>query len=79
MNIHVNLYASFTSLLPEGSCGNACNVALETGATVGRLLAILDIDTEAAKIIFRNGVHAKLDDTLEDGDRVAVFPPIAGG
>ncbi len=30
-------------------------------------------------MVARNQVHAQLDTALEDGDEVAVLPPLAGG
>jgi len=39
----------------------------------------LKIGLEVPKIIFLNGLHAGFDDVLKNGDRLAVFPPIAGG
>jgi molybdopterin converting factor small subunit len=39
----------------------------------------LNIAEDEPKIIFLNGIHAKPDDRLKEGDRLAVFPPIAGG
>ena len=52
---------------------------LESGTTIARLLDMLDIRRKTAKIILRNGLHAGPDDVLEDGDTLAIFPPIAGG
>jgi sulfur carrier protein ThiS len=52
---------------------------LDEGTTVENLFADLDIPSDSPKITFVNGVHAEPDRVLEEGDRVAVFPPIAGG
>jgi len=30
-------------------------------------------------MIFLNGLHATGDEVLREGDRVGVFPPVAGG
>jgi molybdopterin converting factor small subunit len=34
---------------------------------------------DKVKIIFLNGIHASGEETLREGDRVGVFPPVAGG
>jgi|UniRef100_A0A7C4AQ30 molybdopterin synthase sulfur carrier subunit len=79
IKIKLVLYASLAHLLPAGSTGNSCTVELEEGATVGTLLHKLGIPIDAPKIVFVNGRHAGNDHALAPNDRVAVFPPIAGG
>jgi len=49
------------------------------GTSVREILKQLEIGPNEPKIVFLNGVHAGLDQMLKDGDRIAVFPPIAGG
>ncbi len=79
MKIKLVLYASLAHLLPPGSTGNSCALEVEEGATVGMLLDKVGIPTDAPKIVFVNGRHAGNDHVLAADDRVAVFPPIAGG
>ena len=79
MKVHVNLYASLAANLPANSEGSACTLEVDDGATVGTLLRVLGIEADFPKILFLNGVHADLDTVVSEGDRVAVFPPIAGG
>lgn len=79
MRIQLTLYASLASRLPETSAGNACTLEVKDGAAVRDILGQLKIGLEVPKIIFLNGIHASLDDVLKNGDRLAVFPPIAGG
>lgn len=50
-----------------------------TGATVRDVIDKLNIPDEKVSIIFINGRHAKRDHELEDGDRLALFPPVGGG
>jgi sulfur carrier protein ThiS len=49
------------------------------GTTVKALLENLKVPMETVKLIFVNGTHAKDGDVLKDGDRLGVFPPVAGG
>jgi molybdopterin converting factor small subunit len=79
MRIQLSLYASLASHLPEKGRGNACTLEVQEGTAVRDILGQLKIDLEVPKIIFLNGIHAGLDDVLKNDDRLAVFPPIAGG
>ncbi|MBI4775144.1 MAG: MoaD/ThiS family protein [Deltaproteobacteria bacterium] len=78
MRVEVKLFASLKRNYPSGMSDERV-VELESGTSVARLLDMLDIPRKAAKIILRNGRHAEPEDILEDGDRLAIFPPIAGG
>jgi molybdopterin converting factor small subunit len=66
--------------MPEQGIG-AASQALEVddGITITGLLKRLGVPQEQVKIIFRNGIHAGGDEVLKDGDRLGVFPPVAGG
>jgi sulfur-carrier protein len=79
MKLQLFLYASLASLLPPGSQGHSAVMELEDGTTVQQLLDRLTIRADMPKIVFLNGLHAKGEEILKEGDRVAVFPPIAGG
>ncbi len=54
---------------------------LEIGANqkVADVLNAIGINPQDAAIIFINGIHAKLDSALKEGDVLALFPPIGGG
>ena len=80
MKIEVKLYASLAQYGPEESVGKppqAMEVA--EGTTIKELLKVLTVPAEAVKVVFLNGIHAKGDEVLKEGDRVGVFPPVAGG
>jgi len=79
MKIQLILYASLASFLPPGSSGNCCEMEVREGSTVKDVMDGMQVPPEAPKIFFVNGRHAKQDQQLQEGDRVAVFPPIAGG
>jgi len=57
------------------------DIELASGTTVLQVLDYLSIsaDERSIGIIFVNGRHAKLDCVLEEGDVLAIFPPVAGG
>jgi molybdopterin converting factor small subunit len=79
MKIELHLYASFKSLLPEGSNGNTFIAEVDEGITVGELLRRMNIPAGAPKIVLLNGIHANGNEILKEGDRVGAFPPVAGG
>lgn len=80
MKIQLNLFAFLTGYLPDKKSGGFANlVEVEEGTTIKSLLEGLKVPPELPKIIFLNGVHAEETATLKDGDRLGVFPPLAGG
>jgi molybdopterin converting factor small subunit len=74
MRIELKLYASLGRYMPEQ---NAVEIA--EGSTIRGLLEGLKVPMDAVKLIFLNGVHADGGEVLKEGDRVGVFPPVAGG
>ncbi len=80
MNIRVKFYASFR----EAVGSDSVELALATGATVGELVTHLQsgypklAGLENA-IIAVNKMHRNSDWKLEEGDEVAIMPPVAGG
>ena len=79
MRIELRLYASLSRYLPEKREGNSCDIEIAPGTTINELLRDRNIPLEAPKVIFLNGVHARGDEILKEGDRVGAFPPVAGG
>jgi molybdopterin synthase sulfur carrier subunit len=79
LHVELRLYASLRKYLPGETPDGACQIELEEGATVRSLLARIHIPADAPKIVFLNGVHARGDEALKEGDRVGAFPPVAGG
>lgn len=79
MRVQLLLYASLAKLLPPQGTGNAFTMEVEEGSSIGDLLALVKVPEDSPRIIFVNGRHAEADRELANGDRVAVFPPIAGG
>lgn len=74
-HIQLKLFASLTPLSPE----NADHVPIDPGISVKEMLDRLDIPTVKAHLIFINGVKRSLETRLSGGERVGIFPPVAGG
>jgi len=74
MKVELNLFASLARFVPRSG-------SLDVGenTTILELLRHLGVPMDKVKIIFLNGSHASGDETLQEGDRVGVFPPVAGG
>jgi molybdopterin synthase sulfur carrier subunit len=80
MRIQVRLYASLQRFMPgERDSSSFHDMEVEEGTTVGAFLQALDVPAETVKLIFLNGIHAHADQILKEGDRLGVFPPVAGG
>ncbi len=80
MKIQLRLFASLAVYLPDQQKdGPSCLAEVEEGTTIKSLLESLKVPPELPKIIFLNGVHADETAVLKDGDRLGVFPPLAGG
>ena len=52
---------------------------IENSADIDYLLKLLNMKREDIAIIMINGRHGEHDAALNDGDVVALFPPIGGG
>lgn len=79
MKITLHLFASLAEYLPDQTKGNPNLLDIEEGTTVKGLIDLLRIPPDSPRIIFRNGLKVRADETLAEGDRVGMFPPLAGG
>ena len=79
MQVELKLYAMLRKYRPEGEAGESLFLDLENGATVAQLLEELGIPPEIPKAIFVNDLSKRPEHVLADGDRVGIFPPVAGG
>ena len=48
-------------------------------ATAADILSLLDIPAEEVSILLIHGFHRKPESPVQDGDIVALFPPVGGG
>lgn len=74
-HIQLKLFAGLAPFTPE----DADRVPIEPGVSVEGLLQRLNIPSVKAHLIFINGVKRSLDARLDGGERVGIFPPVAGG
>lgn len=81
MEVEVKLYANLTKYLPEGATRNTTRIELPEGATIATVLEYLHIPLDMARslIVLVNQDRGNFTSPLNQGDKVNVFPPIAGG
>jgi len=79
MTVDIALFAYLSEYQPDGEGGRRPRAfELPEGTTVADLIAQLGLPDEP-RIVFIGGRHAPEDTVLSDGDRLAIFPPVAGG
>ena len=79
MKVEYALFASFAQYMPTADKGSTCAVELKKGSTVDMLIRKLQLPAEKPKMIFVNNRREEADIQLNNGDRVAIFPIVAGG
>ena len=79
MKVEVKLFATLQSYLPAGARGDSVSIDLPPNATVGEVVASLNIPSDVACLIVVNGRDADPEQVLAPGDELALFPPLAGG
>jgi sulfur carrier protein ThiS len=79
MRVNVSLFAHLSAFQPDGSGGrHARTFDLAEGTTIAEVISTLGLPDQP-RIVFVNGRHAAEDAVLHDGERLGIFPPIAGG
>ena len=79
MKVDVVLFASLARYQPDGASGrHPRTFDLPDGATIADVIAMLGLPDEP-RVIFVNSRHADEGQELHEGERLAIFPPVAGG
>lgn len=79
VKIEVRLFANLADYLPRPARGAAAIVDLPEGASVAELVERLALPAELPRLLLVNGREVTLDHSLDAGDVVSIFPPLAGG
>ncbi len=77
MNVSVRLFADFKQYSPQRS--EEIELALSPGQNVAQVLVELNIPPQKPKVVLLNGRPAQDDDSLREGDKLVIFPPVEGG
>lgn len=72
--ITAKLFASLRKLVACGQAGEI-DLKVEDGSSVEGVVFALAIPKDRVRMIMINGTIAAFDDRVNDGDRVALFPP----
>ncbi|NPA92717.1 MAG: MoaD/ThiS family protein [Chloroflexi bacterium] len=79
MQVEVRVFATLRQYLPDLGIGEAKVMDVPEGTTFAQLRDMLGLPADEVKIIMRNGIHVEPDDVVQDGDRIAFIPAVAGG
>jgi sulfur carrier protein ThiS len=79
VNIRVKLFGLLDRRFPGYDPGKGMEISLPEHAQVQDLLVSLKIFEAEKVLIIRNGMALKLDNGLEEGENVYVFPITFGG
>lgn len=84
MKIVFKLYATLTDYLPpEARSGNRVELEVAADATIADVIAPYGLPMKLVHLVLVNGHYvapeARATRTFQDGDVLAIWPPIAGG
>jgi len=84
MIITFKLYATLQDLLPAGAVDNAVEINIDPDTTLNMLIDQYKVPRELAHLVLINGVFVCDTDrdqpgSLNEGDVLAIWPPVAGG
>lgn len=84
MKIVFKLFASLTAYLrTETPNDNVVELDLEPGTTIGQVLERFHLPDKLVHLVLVNGSHIapenRASHVLQEGDALAIWPPIAGG
>lgn len=79
MKVELRLYASLSRETAGVKTGGLIVAEAEKGATIWEFLKKQEVPLEKVKMIFLNGKKVTGEEHLSEGDRLGVFPPVAGG
>jgi sulfur carrier protein ThiS len=79
MTISLALFAYLSAYQPGGQGGRYSRLLeFAEGTTIAAVIASLGLP-DGPRVVFVNGKHAPDEYVLVEGDRLAIFPPVAGG
>ncbi len=82
MKLTFKLYASLTRYLPAGASGHAIELEVPAETTALKLLEAHGVPVAQVHLVLVNGVFVPpsgREQPLNEGDKLAVWPAVAGG
>lgn len=79
MRITIRFLGVYRDYLPADARGSTYSWETPSGTRIDELRAQLPVPEEEGQVILINGRTPRSGQVLEEGDRIAVFPAMAGG
>ncbi|MDQ3195024.1 MAG: MoaD/ThiS family protein [Pseudomonadota bacterium] len=83
MKIKLKLFATLTDYLPQPAKKNEIEIEVAANATVGSVIERYNLPPKLVHLVLVNGLyiypHDRTTQNLNEGDVLAIWPPIAGG
>ncbi|HJN22363.1 MAG TPA: MoaD/ThiS family protein [Rhodospirillales bacterium] len=83
MKIRIKLFALLSRYLPPDSTGNEADLEVPDNATAAAVIADLGLPGEHCHLVLVNGAYLAPGTygarPLQEGDALAIWPPVAGG
>lgn len=83
MRLTIKLYAGLTDYLPESARNNRFTADVPEGQSAYQVMDRYNVPRDLAYLVLVNGVYIKPEERgrplFNDGDVLAIWPPIAGG
>lgn len=81
VRVEIFLFATLRSYHPQGRDrgSEGFTLKVESATTLAQIYDTLGIPPEEVKMNFVNNRHQSPDYQVQEGDKIALFPPIAGG
>ncbi len=74
MKVIIKLFAT----LRDGR-GKIVEADYDEGTQIHQIIKDLMIEEKEIAILLKNGILAKMDDVINEGDYLSIFPPVGGG
>ena len=79
VEVKIKLFANLREYHPDEDDKKSYTLNMEEGSTLKDLYKKLEIPEDEVKMTFINNLKQPIDYKLQEGDVIAIFPPIAGG
>lgn len=79
MQVEITVFATLRRYLPDLPVGGSRQINVQPGTTIGEVMHLLELPPDEVKVVMRNHLHVELDETVNEGDRIAFIPAVAGG
>ena len=82
MQITFKLFASLMAYLPSGAERNQAALEVGHGTTPNQLIERYSVPKSEVHLVLLNGIYLDedaRDEPMNDGDTLAIWPPVAGG